>query len=364
MDLHSLHKNSIPGCYRLPVTLQGPKGRGASSNPASRFPRIEIESEEPPADRVETQFLRDSSRTVLARNESPDVPFDVSLNPYRGCEHGCVYCYARPIHEYLGFSAGLDFETRILVKEEAPQLLERELTAPSWRPQVIGLSGVTDPYQPIERRLGLTRACLEVLARFRNPVAIVTKNGLVRRDADHLAELARHDAAVVQVSVTTLDSELARRMEPRTSHPEARLRAITELSEQGIPVGVLVAPVLPAINDHEIPAILEAARDAGAHSASFIVLRLPGAVAGLFEKWLEEHMPDRKARVLSRVRSLRGGRLNDPRFGSRMRGEGVFAAQIRDLFETTRKRLGLERRGPRLSTASFRRPGGHQTSLW
>ena len=345
------------------MSRQSPRGRGASGNPASRFHRLEIESEEAPPDRVETHFLRDTSRTVLSKNDSPDVPFDVSLNPYRGCEHGCVYCYARPTHEYLGFSAGLDFETRILVKENAPALLERELSARSWRPRVIGLSGVTDPYQPVERKLGITRGCLEVLARFRNPVAVVTKNDLVRRDSDLLAELAGHRAASVYLSVTTLDSGLARRLEPRTSPPRERLRAIRELSESGIPVGVLVAPVLPAINDHEIPAILEAARDAGARSAAYILLRLPGAVAGLFESWLDEHLPDRKARVLSHLRSLRGGRLNDPRFGSRMRGQGVFADQISDLFHHSRRRLGLQRRGGALSTAAFRRPG-EQAELW
>ncbi len=341
----------------------GPRGRGASGNPAGRFERIEIESELPPPGRVETEFLRDSSRTILVRNDSPDVPFDVGLNPYRGCEHGCIYCYARPTHEYLGLSAGLDFETRILVKEDASRLLERELAAPSWRPRVVGISGVTDPYQPIERSLGLTRGCLEVLARCRNPVAIVTKNSLVERDADLLAEMAADEAAVVYLSITTLDAELARRMEPRTSHPRRRLEAIAKLTASGIPCGLLMAPVVPGLTDHEIPAVVEAAAQAGARWAHYIALRLPGAVSGLFESWLEEHYPDRKGKVLSRVVSMRGGRLNDPRFGSRMRGEGVYADQIAALFESARKRHGLEVGGSRLSTERFRRPGGEQIGL-
>jgi DNA repair photolyase len=335
---------------------QAPKGRAASANPANRFTRLSVESEEPPPERVPTVYLRDTSRTILAHNDSPDVGFDTSVNPYRGCEHGCLYCYARPTHEYLGFSAGLDFETRIMVKEDAPALLRRELAAPGWRPQVIAMSGVTDCYQPIERKLGLTRGCLEVLAECRNPVAIVTKNALVRRDADLLAELARHRAVVVTLSITTLDAELAQRMEPRTSHPRRRLDAIAELTAQGIPCGVNVAPVVPGLTDHEMPAILEAARKAGAVAAYFVPLRLPGAVAGLFEAWLAENFPDRREKVLNRVRSLRGGRLNDPRFGDRMRGEGIFAEQMRALFSTSCRRLGFPEERPELSTAAFRRP--------
>lgn len=341
-----------------------PRGRAASSNPVNRFERIEVEPEEPSAQKIETLYLRDTSRTILATNESPDVPFDVSLNPYRGCEHGCIYCFARPTHEYLGFSAGLDFESRIMVKEDAPELLARELDRPGWRPRFIGLSGVTDPYQPIERKLRLTRGCLEVLAAYRNPVGIVTKNTLVRRDADLLRELAVVDAAAVYLSITTLRSEITRVMEPRTSRPSDRLAAIRELSAVGVPCGVLVAPVIPGLTDHEIPEILAAAADAGARFASFIPLRLPGAVAPLFEDWLEERFPDRKKRVLNRVRDMRGGRLNDARFGSRMRGEGPYAEQIRALFDTSRRRLGLEHPGPKLSSAAFRRPSGHQLDLF
>lgn len=342
----------------------GPRGRGASSNPLGRFERLEIESELPPPDRVATTFWRDTSRTVLSRNDSPDVPFDVGLNPYRGCEHGCIYCYARPTHEYLGLSAGLDFESRILVKEDVAELLERELSARSWKPQVVGISGVTDAYQPIERKLGLTRQCLEVLVRFRNPVALITKNALVERDADLLAEMAADQTAAVFVSITTLDASLARRLEPRTSRPERRVEAISNLTEAGIPCGVLMAPVIPGLTDHEIPAVLEAAANAGAGYARYIPLRLPGAVAGLFENWLEEHYPDRAGKVLSRVRAIRGGKLNDPNFGSRMKGEGVFAEQMLTLFRSSCKRYGLSRERTELSTESFRRSGGQQAELF
>lgn len=335
-------------------------GRGVTSNPKGRFERLEIEAdpEVDPAEagRPATVFLRDGSRTIIARNQSPDVPFDASINPYRGCEHGCSYCYARPFHEYLGFSAGLDFETKIVVKDDAPELLRHELASPRWQPQVLGLSGVTDPYQPVDRRLELTRRCLEVLVEFRNPVGVITKNHLVSRDTDLLGELARHRAASAAVSLTTLDPELAGKLEPRASSPRRRLDAIARLRDAGVPVGVLVAPVIPAINDHEIPAILAAAAEAGADFAGHIVLRLPGGVADLFGDWLETHYPDRKGRVLSRLQSMRGGKLHDPRFGQRMRGEGPFARQIADLFHLARRRHGLERRGVELSTEAFRRP--------
>ncbi|HEX4951966.1 MAG TPA: PA0069 family radical SAM protein [Thermoanaerobaculia bacterium] len=341
-----------------------PRGRAAGSNPANRFTRLSVESEEPPPGCVPTLYLEDTSRSILTTNDSPDVPFDVSLNPYRGCEHGCVYCYARPTHEYLGFSAGLDFESRILVKRDAARLLEAELASPRWRPQTIGISGVTDPYQPIERKLGIVRACLEVLADTRNPVAIVTKNHLVTRDADLLATLAEHGAVSVYLSVTSLDPETSRRLEPRAPHPRERLGAVAELTARGIPCGVLIAPVVPAITDHEIPAIVAAAAEAGARSAGFIPLRLPGAVAGLFEEWLERWFPDRKDKVLNRQLSLRGGKLNDSRFGHRMRGQGIFAEQMKALFETACRRHGLVKRGAPLSTAAFRRPSGGQGRLF
>ena len=347
-------------------TMDGrsPRGRGAAANPTNRFTTLSIELEEPLPEQVPTVYLRDASRSALTRNDSPDVGFEVSLNPYRGCEHGCIYCYARPTHEYLGFSAGLDFETRIMVKEDAPELLRRELSSRSWTPQTVALSGVTDPYQPVERRLGLTRRCLEVLAELRNPVAVITKSALVRRDADLLAELARHEAAIVCLSITTLDPEVAQRMEPRASHPRERLAAIEHLTAQGVPCAVNVAPVVPGLTDHEMPAILEAAAKAGAVSAGYVPLRLPGAVAALFEEWLGEHFPERRDKVLNRIRELRGGRLNDPRFGSRMRGEGIFAEQMRSVFKTYCRRHGLNERKVELSTAAFRRPAGAQLDLF
>lgn len=349
-------------------------GRGAADNPANRFERVRFEEEWEDREvaleelaageaRVETVFLEDASRSVISTNTSPDVGFDASLNPYRGCEHGCIYCYARPTHEYLGFSAGLDFESRILVKRDAPELLRRELASPRWKPQVLALSGVTDPYQPAERKLRITRRCLEVLVEARNPVAIITKSALVARDVDLLAELARHGAVVVSVSVTTLDPEVARTMEPRASHPRRRLEAIERLAEAGVPVGVMVAPILPGLTDPEIPRILEAAAEAGARHAGYTVLRLPGAVAGLVEGWLEEHFPERKERVLNRVRDLRGGRLNEPRFAFRMHGQGPFGDHIRALFQITRRRLGLDERAFDLSTAAFRRPARDRRQL-
>lgn len=336
------------------------RGRGIASNPKGRFERIEVELD-PEVDPAEqpapaTVFLRDAAKSVIARNTSPDVPFDASINPYRGCEHGCSYCYARPFHEYLGFSAGVDFESRIMVKEEAPELLRKELSSPRWKPQLLGLSGVTDAYQPVERKLRITRGCLEVLAEFRNPVVVVTKNYLVRRDADLLGTLAEHRAAAVSLSITSLDPELARRLEPRASHPRRRLAAIEALTAEGVPTGVLVAPVIPGLNEHEIPSILEAAAQAGATHAGFIVLRLPGGVGSLFEEWLEVHAPERKKRVLARLRDVRAGDLHDSRFGHRMRGQGPYAEQIRDLFELSRRKVGIEKRITRLSTAAFRRP--------
>lgn len=274
-------------------------------------------------------------------------------------------CYARPTHEYLGMSAGLDFETKILVKEDAANLLRDALMKKNWTPQPIALSGVTDAYQPVERRLGITRACLEVLAEFRNPVVVVTKSHLVTRDSDLLAELARHGAAAVRLSITTLDRKLARKMEPRAATPERRLDAIRRLSETGIPTGVMVAPVIPGLTDHELPSILEAASEAGATTASYIMLRLPHGVKELFSDWLERSYPDRKEKVLGRIREIRSGRLNDPDFGSRMRGEGPYAEQIRSLFEIARRRHGLDRRGDPLSTEAFRRPApGGQRDLF
>jgi DNA repair photolyase len=343
-------------------------GRGASQNPPNRFDKLVYipDADSPDADSPSprTQFLRDASRSIIAHNDSPDVGFDSSINPYRGCEHGCIYCYARPTHEFLGLSAGLDFETKILVKEDAPELLRKELSSPGWKPQVLAISGVTDPYQPVESRLQITRKCLKVLAEFRNPVAIITKNQLVTRDIDLLQELARHNAACVSVSVTTLDADLARIMEPRTSSPALRLAAIEALARADVPVGVMVAPVIPGLTDHEIPSIVSAAAAAGARQAGYTVVRLPYAVAELFEQWLTEHMPDRKKKILSHIRDIRGGKLNDPEFKSRMRGEGIYAEQIKSLFRLACRRAGLNSEKSALSTASFRRPGSTQLSLF
>ncbi|MFQ5960249.1 MAG: PA0069 family radical SAM protein [Candidatus Methylomirabilales bacterium] len=344
------------------------RGRGAAENPANRFETLSYGRDEdwtdPEDPAPQTQFMKDPSRSLITYNDSPDVGFEAGINPYRGCEHGCIYCFARPTHEFLGFSAGLDFETKILVKEDAPELLRRELSSRRWKPQVVAVSGVTDPYQPIERYLKLTRQCLEVLAEFRNPVVIITKNHLVTRDIDLLAELSRHQAAAVYLSVTTLDTRLARSMEPRTSPPVRRLAAIDALAQAGVPTGVLVAPVIPGLTDHELPAIIAAAAKAGAHFAGYVPLRLPHAVAPLFEAWLTRHLPRRKDKVLNRVRAIRGGRLNDPRFGSRMKGEGIFAEQIAALFSLACRRAGIVERGLHLSTAAFRRPGVAQPSLF
>jgi DNA repair photolyase len=312
----------------------------------------------------QTVFLRDTSRTIIAHNDSPDVGFEYSINPYRGCEHGCIYCYARPTHEWLGFSAGLDFETKILVKTAVPELLRAQMMDQRWTPRTLSISGVTDCYQPAERNFEVTRGCLKVLAEFRNPVGVITKNHLVTRDADLLGELASRGAAVAILSITTLDPELARRMEPRTSTPRRRLEAIRTLTAAGVPTGVMIAPVVPGLTDHEMPAILTAAVDAGARWAGYVPLRLPYAVAGLFETWLANHFPDRKDKVLNRIRSLRGGKLNDANFGSRMRGEGAWAAQLKSMFELAKRKSKLAADFPELSVAHFRRPRPQQMTLW
>jgi len=333
-------------------------GRGTGANPENRYERIHIEADTDieGGSSSQTVFYRDTSRSVLAENESPDVGFRFSFNPYRGCEHGCIYCYARPTHEYLSFSAGLDFERRIMVKHDAPELLRKTFLAPRWRPEVVALSGNTDCYQPVERHLRLTRRCLEVFREFLNPVGIITKSALVVRDIDVLADLAAHAATHVFVSVTSLDDELARRMEPRAARPDKRLDAVRTLVAAGIPTGVMVAPVVPGLNDEEIPRILQAAADAGARGAGWVLLRLPKPVDELFASWLAEHFPDRRERVLGRIRACRSGRMNDPRFASRMRGEGVYAEQIEALFRTAARRCGLDRPLPPLNTSSFRRP--------
>ncbi|PYJ52911.1 MAG: radical SAM protein [Verrucomicrobia bacterium] len=367
----------------IPQSLEPIRGRGASWSPANRFEKLHVDvkdvdavdvdpGDEPPSQsyggprerpRRSTQYFRDRTKTIITRNNSPDVGFETSVNPYRGCEHGCIYCYARPTHEYLGFSAGLDFESKIMVKMDAPELLRTELESLRWKPQVLVMSGVTDPYQPVEKKLRITRGCLEVLAKFRNPVAIITKNRLVTRDIDFLRELARYNAAAVNLSVTSLDSKLQRVLEPRTSSPETRLDAIRVLRAAGIPTGVMVAPIIPGLTDHEVPKILKACANAGAQFAGYTIIRLPWAVAPLFEHWLEEHFPDRKEKILGRIRDLRGnGRLNNSQWRTRMTGEGIFAEQIGSLFKIGCRRAGIGER-PKLSTAAFRRTKEQLTLL-
>jgi len=357
-------KKFRPVVVETPQSRAAIRGRGASWSPANRFEKlhvdlndidvvdVDLEKEERPQRR--TQYFRDETKSVITRNNSPDVGFETSLNPYRGCEHGCIYCYARPTHEYLGFSAGLDFESKIMVKTSAPELLRAELESPRWQPQPLVLSGVTDPYQPVERKLGITRGCLEVLARFRNPVAIITKNRLATRDVDLLRQLAAHNGVAVNISVTSLDSNLQRVLEPRTSSPQARLDAINQLRSAGIPTGVMVAPIIPGLTDHEVPKIMDACAKAGAQFAGYTIVRLPWAVAPLFEHWLEEHFPERKEKVLGRIRHLRGNRLNNSQWQTRMTGEGIFAEQIASMFAVSCRRNRMYAR-PKLSCAEFQR---------
>lgn len=343
------------------------KGRGTGHNPENRFetlslhPNVELPPEDCELDTrpaVRTQFFKDSSKSIVSENASPDIPFRYSVNPYRGCEHGCIYCYARPTHEYLGFSAGLDFESKIMVKAEAPRLLRTKFMSSAWKGEPVTFSGNTDCYQPVERRLKLTRACLEVCAEFLNPVGMITKNALVTRDLDLLRVLARHGAAGVAISITTLDDGLCAALEPRTSRPAARLRAIEELAAGGVPVTALIAPCIPGLNDHEIPAILRAAAESGATYAAFGALRLPLAVGPLFEEWLSFHMPLKKTKILSQVRDMRGGALNDGRFGERMRGQGPIAANMRRMFDIYSRKFGLCDKDRRpLNSSEFRRPG-------
>ncbi len=354
----------------VPSQLDSAKrlARGASGNPTNRFEQIHLERDEewnPEDDQLlRTQFLVDHSATIIAYNDSPDIGFRASINPYRGCEHGCIYCYARPTHEYLGFSSGLDFESKIMVKTKAPELLRAELAARKWKPQSLAMSGVTDCYQPVERKLKITRGCLEVLAECRNPVGIVTKNALVARDIDVLQELAKHRCAAVFISLTTLDTDLRRVMEPRTASPRDRLDTMQKLASAGIPVGVMTAPIIPGLNDYEIPQLLKAAAEAGARTAGYVVLRLPYQQKDLFDDWLTRHFPDRKEKVLNRIRALRGGKLYDADFKNRMSGEGIFAEQIGQMFKVACHKHGLNREHVHLTTKHFRRPPGNQLDLF
>ena len=339
-------------------------GRAAGVRPANRFESIRLVDEfdqlahdQLPAEHraVPTEFLIDQSRTIIAKNNSPDVPFNYSINPYRGCEHGCAYCYARPTHEMLGLDAGLDFETHILVKQDAATLLREELNRPSWQGDLIALSGVTDCYQPAERKYQVTRQCLEVMAEAKQPVGIITKNALVTRDLNLLGPMAQQRLVKVYISVTTLDAELARQLEPRTSTPAAKLRAISELRAAGVPVGVMVAPVIPGLTDEEIPAILKAVAAAGAQTAKRTMLRLPLAVEPIFRDWLARHVPLKQARIESLIRAMRGGELSESQFGQRMRGSGSYAEQIGQTFDVFAKKYGLKGDLPDYDHSQFRR---------
>jgi DNA repair photolyase len=341
------------------------KGRGATINPAGRFASSRQQAvddgwyQEATPDSIATEVRPEAARTVISRNDSPDIPFAQSINPYRGCEHGCVYCYARPSHAYVDLSPGIDFETRLFYKADAARLLRAELARPAYRPQAIMLGANTDPYQPVEKRLRVTRDILEVLWQARHPVTIVTKGAMVLRDLDLLQDLARLNLVRVTVSLTTLDRELKRTLEPRAASPQARRRVIAALSQAGVPVGVLTAPMIPAVNDAELEALLEAAASAGATRAGYVLLRLPHEVKDLFRAWLEQHLPLRAAHVMSLVQQARGGRDNDPRFGHRMRGAGPWADMLRARFELARKRLGLDgAREPDLDLSLFCRPQG------
>ncbi len=342
------------------------KGRGALSNRAGRFEPVylgadpdeihEWDGPDPDLPPLKTQCFKDDTQTLITTNDSPDIPFSASINPYRGCEHGCIYCYARPTHEYLGLSAGLDFESKIFAKMHAAEILRKELNKRSWIPKSLALSGVTDCYQPIDRHLKLTRQCLEVLAACRQPVGLVTKSSLICRDIDYLQELARFKATRVMISVTTLDGELARRLEPRAPQPTRRLQTIRKLADAGIPVGVMIAPVIPGMTDEEIPAILEAAAHAGAASAGYVLLRLPYSLKELVAQWLDIHFPERKDRVLSHLRNFHGGKLYRSDFGQRQRGTGVFADMLRQTFDVQARRAGFQTARLALNATAFRRP--------
>ncbi|MCJ1886136.1 PA0069 family radical SAM protein [Pseudomonas sp. LA21] len=346
-----------------------PRGRGTASNPHNRFApttSVPVDNDwfdEVPTPQV-TEIRQELAKTVISRNQSPDLPFDRSINPYRGCEHGCIYCYARPSHAYWDLSPGLDFETKLIAKTNAAAVLEQELSKPGYICAPINLGANTDPYQPIERQQRLTRQILEVLLRFRHPLTIVTKGSLILRDLDLLSELAERNLVRVLISLTTLDDELKRILEPRAAAPSARLRAIRVLRGQGIPVGVLCAPMIPMINDHELEALLEAAHDAGAQSANYILLRLPREVGPLFEEWLAAHYPQRANHVMSLIRQVRGGDIYDSRFGHRFRGEGPFAQLLAQRFDIALRRLGLERRGSDSLDCTAFAPPHSQMSLF
>lgn len=348
------------------------RGRGALSNASSRYDREtrvlvddgwQNEEEELPP--LKTEVMKDSSRTIITRNNSPDISFSQSINPYKGCEHGCIYCFARPTHAYLGLSPGADFESKLFAKPNAAELLARELSSPNYIPKVIAMGTNTDPYQPTEKRMRITRSILEVLREFNHPVGIVTKSALILRDLDILAPMAAEGLAKVAVSVTTLDRKLARTMEPRAATPPKRLETIRALVEAGIPTNVMFAPVIPALNDEELENVLAAAKDAGAQSAGYVLLRLPLEIKDLFREWLEENFPDRAKHVMSLVRQMRGGKDYDSTWHTRMRGTGPYAALIARRFHIAVKRIGLNREAHPLVLNKFKRPPqlGEQLAL-
>jgi DNA repair photolyase len=353
----------------LRIDIDRRRGRGAGLNPAGRFEPQErealddgwqtLESLEP----FRTEVQVEKPRSIITRNDSPDVPFDRSINPYRGCEHGCIYCFARPSHDFMGLSAGLDFEAKLFAKPDAARLLERELSKPGYKPKTIAIGTNTDPYQPIEKEWRIMRQILEVLATANHPVSIVTKSALVMRDVDILGRMAEKGLAKVALSVTTLDRKLARLMEPRASTPTRRLEAIRTLTEAGVPTAVMAAPMIPALNDHELERILDAAAAAGAKEANYILLRLPFEVSPLFRDWLLRNYPDRYRHVMNLVRSMRGGKDYDAEFGKRMKGAGPYAWQLHRRFELAAKKHDLKRRGMQLNTDLFVPPSGHGVQL-
>jgi len=373
MFLKSSHSCANISGMDMPARMRPRKGRGAASNDSGRFEaekRMPFDdgwgsADEEPAP-LETTLTVDATRTIIARNDSPDIGFDRSINPYRGCEHGCIYCYARPSHAFLGLSPGLDFESRLFYKPDADALLAAELRKKGYSCRPIALGSNTDPYQPVERRFRITRSILEVLRDFRHPVTIVSKSALIQRDIDILAEMAKERLASVTISVTTLDRTLARRMEPRASTPERRIETIAALAGAGIPTGVLSAPMIPALNDNEMEHILERARAAGATSAGYTLLRLPLELKALFKEWLEEHFPDKAAHVLSLVAQSHGGRLYDSNWSKRMTGTGPYAEMLRLRFGRACRKLGFgERSTSPLDTSLFRPPqNGDQLRLF
>ena len=347
------------------------KSRGAGLNPKNRFEQIFIDYDDENIERyddeevkVPTTYYFDDTKTILAKNDSPDLGFDHSINPYRGCEHGCIYCYARPSHEYLGFSAGLDFETKIMVKRDAALLLEQEFKKKSWKPQPIMFSGNTDCYQPIERKFGITRKCIEVFKKFNHPVGLITKNALILRDIDLLSEMAKENLATAVISITTMNRELSRKLEPRTSVPSVRFDVLEKLSNAGIPVGVNVAPVVPGLNDEEIPAILKEASERGARFAGHVMLRLPFSVKELFLEWLNRNYPEKASKIINRIHDVRNGELSDAKFGSRMSGEGQIAYSIHRLFKITCEKHGLNKHKIGLDYYKFKNPEIIQEELF